>query len=112
METLKEASQEILAKARASLKKPKIVYPKGIKTIYDSGNSVPDRYTVYYSNPQDWGIIAPGRYEYLGMSALPFHPQGIAQHGVGRLGKHNGKRIRFEDLPEDCQKCVKQDLES
>jgi hypothetical protein len=56
------------------------------------------------------------------MSSNPFHPQGFGQHGATRsgpcdfppcrLGKRNhlGKRIRFEDLPPDCQRLVVHDL--
>jgi len=82
---------------------------KGIKAIYDNGGKTIDRYTVYYDNPKDWGITAQ-IYPCVGMSAAPFHPQGFGQHSEGMLGKHNGKRIKFEELPEDCQKLVKQDL--
>jgi hypothetical protein len=44
------------------------------------------------------------------MSSIPFHPQGFGQYSTCQLGRHLGKRIDFEDLPEDCQKLVKQDL--
>jgi hypothetical protein len=82
----------------------------GIKAIYDNGGKTFDRYTVYYSNPKDWGITEPKMYPCVGMSAYPFHPQGFGQHSTGMLGRHNGKRIKFEELPEDCQKLVLQDL--
>ena len=26
------------------------------------------------------------------------------------LGRHNGKHIKFEDLPKDCQKVINSDL--
>lgn len=80
-----------------------------------------DRYTVIFTgNYQD---RVPGSCSFVGMSAQPFHPQGIGQHGtatyridevrgwppkIGRRGPL-GKRIRFEDLPEDCRKLVMQD---
>ena len=87
-------------------------YPKGIIAIYDIDKSMPkclDRYTVYYSRrvcPAN-----PGMHGYLAMSCDPFAPYGFAQHGEGLLGKHNGKRIKWEDLPEDCRKCAVRDLE-
>lgn len=90
-------------------------YPKGIKAVYDDGKSI-DRYTVYYSRRSDWGIVRGTHsfqmnlYPCVGMNCAPFHPQGFGQHGSGCLGRHNGKRIRFEDLPADCQKLVMQDL--
>lgn len=84
-----------------------------IHSIYDNGGRSFDRYTVYYKGR---GTIRHGsKGETLrmcvGMSESPFHPQGFGQHGEGVTGRHNGKKIRFEDLPEDCQRLVKQDLE-
>ena len=77
---------------------------------YDMGDDseVADRYTVVYVDYP----VSPGnkRYNCVGMSALPFHPQGVGQHSMAMLGKHLGKRILFKDLPEDCQKLVNQDL--
>lgn len=84
---------------------------KGIKIIYDDGGESIDRYTVYFSKPKDWGITEAGIYPFVGMSGAPFHPQGFCQHGEGMLGPHNGKQIRFDQLPKDCQKAVKRDLE-
>lgn len=75
--------------------------------IYDSGPQYADRYTVYYLdevNPRN------GQTALVGMSAHPFHPQGFGQHGEGTPGQHNGKLIRFKDLPPDCQKLVQRDL--
>jgi len=48
----------------------------------------------------------------VGMSTHPFHPMGLGQHGELDLygdkapGKHLGKRIRFDELPEDCRRLV------
>lgn len=89
--------------------------------IYDNGKTA-DRYTVCFT-----GQIRKkcgGEFPYIGMSALPFHPQGIGQHGssqtqidtnqwgfapmIGR-SNHLGKRIHFKDLPPDCQKLVLSD---
>jgi hypothetical protein len=75
-----------------------------IKAIYDNGGETLDQYTVYYNT----------RYRQLydcrGMSKHPCSPQGFGQCSSGKLGRHNGKRINFEDLPEDCQKLVNRDL--
>jgi hypothetical protein len=46
------------------------------------------------------------------MKIVLVHPQGFGQHGRGLIGKHNGKRIKFEELPPDCQRLVMRDLES
>jgi hypothetical protein len=76
-----------------------------IKAIYDNGGKTADRYTVYYNieEKENW-------FSCLGMDGKPFHPQGIGMHSSGMLGEHNGKRITFDQLPEDCQKAVLQDL--
>lgn len=71
-----------------------------VKAIYDNGGATFDRYTVYFNvrDREFWTCLA--------MSAEPFHPQGFGQHSVGSLGRHNGKRITFEQLPTDCQKAI------
>lgn len=99
---------------------------------YDNGGESADRYTVVYTG-RSAPERSPGRteYPYRAMSAHPFDPQGIGQYGsiphgpcdtLGKKGRawerwppaigrkcHLGKRIRFEDLPEDCKRCVWQD---
>lgn len=95
-------------------------YPDGVLGIYDNGGlreyrgewrGSADRYTVVYDGETD------GRgqtfYPYLAMSERPFAPQGIGIHGETpfRLTRGDGERcIAFEDLPEDCQRAVRQDL--
>lgn len=73
--------------------------------IYDNGGKTLDRYTVYFDTKESEHL-----YSCIGMSERPFHPQGFCQHSSGQLGKHNGKCIKFEELPEDCQKVVKAEL--
>jgi hypothetical protein len=93
--------------------------------VYDNNGASLDRYTVYYNAiekrvPQNGSGTCKGAakqrynnfYMCLGMNAAPFHPQGIGMHSSGMLGRHNGKRIRLEDLPEDCQQAVRNDLSS
>lgn len=92
--------------------------------FYDNGESA-DRYTAVYLAPmiqKDGTRYTPDCFSYVGMDANPFHPQGFGQHGESdrgpvdfphcRLGRRNhlGKRIRFADLPPDCQRLVVQDL--
>jgi hypothetical protein len=76
-----------------------------IKAIYDNGGKTLDRYEVVYD-----AYCGDGLYEGVGMSEHPFHPQGFGQHGEVKPGRHLGKRIKFEDLPADCQKLVMSDL--
>lgn len=83
-----------------------------IHSIYNNGGATCDRYTVYYGGRGSVCHTERGVFrEFLGMSGAPFHPQGFCQHGTGVPGRHNGKRITFDDLPEDCQRAVLQDLE-
>ena len=86
--------------------KVEIISGQRIK-CYDNGGRSMDRYTVAY---MDWPMDR-GLYSGVGMSANPFWPQGFGQHCTMKLGRHLGKRIAFKDLPEDCQKLVKQDQE-
>jgi len=76
--------------------------------IYDNFGKTADRYTVVYMG-------CPERrhrmFESVGMDSTPFHPMGICQHGPATPGRHLGRRIKFEDLPKDCQKVVRRDLE-
>jgi len=87
--------------------------PRWIR-CYDNGGvdkegGTTDRYTVVYSN------LKTGWCSYVGMSGSPYHPQGFCQHGENRdpidrpKYSHLGKKIKFQDLPEDCQKVVMSD---
>jgi len=75
--------------------------------IYDSGDKYIDRYTaVYLFEPE----YKPGTYSGRGMSSHPFSPQGFGCSTVVTPGRHLGKRIKFEELPADCQKLILQDI--
>lgn len=95
--------------------------PKYIR-VYDFGENEVDRYTVVYTG----NYRGQGYFQHVGMSASPFNPQGVCQHGesptqidvidgwppkVGRKN-HLGKRITFNDLPNDCQQVVMDDYMS
>ena len=82
---------------------------EGIMNIkcYDNGGETVDRYTVVYL---DYPEKEPATFSAVGMSGQPFHPQGFGQHCAAMPGKHLGKRIKFSDLPKDCQTLVKSDL--
>jgi hypothetical protein len=86
-----------------------------IHSIYDAGDTFADRYSVYYKGRGTLACV-PGEKKRMrmcrAMSGAPCHPQGFGQMTSGLPGKHNGKRIQFEDLPEACQKLVLRDLES
>lgn len=76
--------------------------------VYDNGGKTFDRFTaVYMDRPSYHG----GAYEARGMSRHPTHPQGYGMYGDAMPGRHLGKRIRFQDLPEECQRLVRSDRE-
>jgi hypothetical protein len=76
--------------------------------IFDSGLDGPfDRYTIAFRGywAEGYGMIYP----YLGSSDGPFHPGGYGMHSESRrflTGKHLGKRIRFESLPENVKQFI------
>lgn len=80
--------------------------------IWDTGPDGPvDRYTIAF---RGWRLSGHGMvYPYLAANAAPYHPQGFGQHGESRTfltGRHLGRRIRFEDLPEQVQRFVLQNI--
>lgn len=88
--------------------------PKWIR-CYDKPTTA-DRYTVVFTKKACTNTRGDRWFMYLGMSAYPFHPQGIGMHGESNHQPvdrptygHLGKKIKFEDLPEDCRKLVLQD---
>jgi len=95
--------------------------PKATKVrIYDNGGETTDRYTVVFAgNYNNIGKKRGERIELwhfvLGMSDAPTHPCGFCQHSSYRqmidrpTYRHLGHKIKFEDLPEICQKVVIED---
>ena len=80
---------------------------------YDNEGKTFDRYTVVFTGnyKKDFRTFV-----YVAMSCNPFHPQGFGQHGESEntpidrpTYSHLGKKITFNDLPEDCKKLVVQD---
>jgi len=73
-----------------------------IIAIYDAGQTVIDRYTVYFDTIEkiENGISF---HSCIGMSSLPYHALGFCQHTYGLIGSHNGLKIKMDDLPLSCQ---------
>lgn len=79
---------------------------------YDDGGKHFDRYSVLFVDQpcgypvmdEPWNSV-----ECLAMSEHPSAPNGFCQHTTAVAGRHLGKRIRFADLPEDCQAAVRYD---
>lgn len=69
-----------------------------IYKIYDNGGKTIDRYQVL---TEPW--YAGKSCVSLGLSDDPESPQGFSQWGSAYDGKHLGKRIAFESLPENVQ---------
>ena len=99
--------------------------PKPVLACYDSGpNKNADRYTVLYGAPlweSDTAEIKrryPKRDPYMiparAMNSAPFHPLGIClcTEVPAWNRKAFGKKIRFSDLPSDCQAVVEKDCKS
>jgi hypothetical protein len=85
--------------------------PKYVR-CYDNGGETADRYTVVFTGR--YTHKTSGEHWHLGMSSNPFSPLGIGSHGSSRTQidkpgyAHLGKKIRFEDLTDECRKCVEQ----
>lgn len=67
--------------------------------VYDNGGKTSDRYLVVLAK-RGYVMANPAHHPMLSMSDEPSHPQGVSLFGEGRIGKHLGKRIKFDDLPE------------
>jgi len=88
--------------------------PKHIR-VYDNGGETADRFMVVFTGR--YGHKTGKNTWILTMSAAPFSPQGVGIHSTMPYNQrpdvptysHLGKKIKFTNLPEDCQKCVLQD---
>lgn len=92
--------------------------------FYDNGGQTADRYTAVYLKPALYDkSIRSYIYWHRFMSDHPTSPQGVGTSGenasvpldrvpapIGRKHSILGKRILFQDLPLDVQRCVIDDL--
>lgn len=90
--------------------------PEGIPRYircYDNGGETWDRYTVLFTGR--YRHKTAGEFMYIGMSSNPFNPQGFGQHSTSfpQLDqggyKHLGRKIKFDQLPDDCKALVVSD---
>ena len=79
---------------------------KSTLRIYDNGGKTFDRYTVVFMS-RPYAPNSPLR-EALAMSGNPYHPQGFGQFTSALPGRHLGKRIKPDALPNDCQNFLNQ----
>ena len=89
--------------------------PAGVLSCHKdpSKNAPADSFTVYFKTDD------PRRADYLSMSALPFHPQGICCSGECEgwqrarfMRSYAGRKIRWLDLPKDCQTAARKFAEA
>jgi len=76
--------------------------------LYDNGGKSFDRYTII---PPRWAKQYRERsrlFEAIGASKYPYSPQGFGMHVSAMPGAHLGKRIKWQDLPEDVQRFASQ----
>lgn len=77
--------------------------------LYDNQGETIDRYTCVFTGRYKG---SKGQKIHLGMSSDPFHPMGVGMHGEGVIDKegysHLGKKVKFEDMPEQVKKCILQ----
>ena len=77
--------------------------------IFDLGSDGPvDRYTVAFKGYSDGRTMF---YPYLAASDTPFHPQGFGQYAESDnflTGRRLGRRIRFDDAPEQLKRSILQ----
>ena len=75
--------------------------------LYDNGGKSYDRYTaVFMDRPLGYNNL----FEALGFNDFPFHPTGFGQHCHAQPGRHLGKRITLDALPDDAKQFVNQNL--
>lgn len=76
--------------------------------LYDNFGETIDRYTAVFTDRPE---SRPGTYEALAFNSDPFHPCGFGQHTQAMPGRHLGKKITLEDLPEPARQFVMQNME-
>lgn len=75
--------------------------------IYDNGGKTWDRYTVI---PEPLQTEMKDVVLCLGLSDDPTTAVGYSQWGACKIGKHLGRKIKLENLPEHVQKHIKERL--
>ena len=86
---------------RGEVEEDKVPEKLGIRSIWDNGGKTADRYTVVLNTKE-----TEDEYRCLSLSNDPDHPQRVSQVGSCKEGEHLGKRISWEDLPDNVRKHV------
>lgn len=80
---------------------------------YDNGGETADRYTVCFTG--HYTSKTDGEFWNLFMNGSPYHPQGIGMRNSESFQidrptyGHLGKKITFDQLPDDCKRLVLSD---
>ena len=82
-----------------------------IHSIWDNGGETADRYSIYLGG-QFWPLnTVNGLRDCLAVNDTPTSPNmGFSQFCMGQPGPHNGRRIKFSELPLNVQKHVRRRL--
>lgn len=100
---------------KTQTKRIESLIPNGVPRYircYDNNGETQDRYTCVFTG--NYTHKTSREHWYLGMSADPFHPLGIGIHESSKTQidtpaySHLGKKVKFEDLPDKVQQCIKQ----
>ena len=82
------------------------VQPKGILSIWDDvpkgdiTGQATERYTIVLDPKQGWDLERNGFHQMLAMAEGGI---GISQFTSGQVGRHLGKKIKWNDLSRDSQ---------
>lgn len=69
---------------------------------YDNEGESADQYTII----DESRLVRKDLYEAYAASSRPFHPMGIGMHVESALGDHLGKKVSFNELPNDVKLAV------
>ena len=74
-----------------------------ILACYDNGGKTFDRYTIVFDETEKYH--ASGNV-FNACLAIGNDPRGFSQWSTCQMGRHLGKKLKFEELPENVQKHV------
>ena len=86
-----------------NVKKNKIEAPKSIRSIWDNEGETLDRYSIVF---KDFYDREEKYFECLGLSIDPTYALGFSQFSGAMDGPHLGKKLSWEELPENIQKHI------